>query len=158
MSARLVAVLGYSGRRHHGLHDLCAQRLEHAERLAVASDTVLLSGWARHTVGTGEAELMQEAWKGADVRLVSDANARNTRENALGVAKAARELGVDQVVVVTSGWHATRARALVRAALPGVSVESSSPPGGRPPTLLAREVVCLLALPYQLSRVRADSS
>ena len=73
MSVRLVAVLGYSGRRHHGLHDLCAQRLEHAEQLAVAGDTVLLSGWARHTVGTGEAELMQEAWHGADVPLVSDA-------------------------------------------------------------------------------------
>lgn len=155
MSVRLVAVLGYSGRHHHGLHDLCAQRLEHAEQVAVAGDTVLLSGWARHTDGTGEAELMQEAWKGADVRLVSDPTARNTRENALGVARVAREVGADQVVVVTSDWHAVRARALVRAALPGVSVESSSPPGRPPFTLLARETVCLLALPYHLARVRA---
>ena len=153
MSKRLVAVLGYSGRRHHGLHDLCAERLRHAEQLADKGDTVLLSGWARHTNGTGEAELMREAWQGADVELVADATARNTRENALGVAKAARELGAEEVVVVTSRWHAPRARTLVRAALPGVPVESSSPPGQRPLSLVAREAVCLAALPYHLARV-----
>jgi uncharacterized SAM-binding protein YcdF (DUF218 family) len=153
MSKRLVAVLGYSGRRHHGLHDLCAERLRHAEQLAYEGDTVLLSGWARHTNGTGEAELMREAWQGADVELVADATARNTRENALGVAKAARELGAEEVVVVTSRWHAPRARTLVRAALPGVPVESSSPPGQRPLSLVAREAVCLAALPYHLARV-----
>jgi hypothetical protein len=154
MSRRLVAVLGYSGRWHHGLHDVCAERLRHAEELAAPGDTVLLSGWARHTNGTGEAELMREAWRGADVELVADATARNTRENALGVAEAARELGADEVVVVTSAWHAPRARTLVRAALPGVSVETSSPPGRRPVTLVAREAVCLAALPYHLARVR----
>ena len=153
MSKRLVAVLGYSGRRHHGLHDICADRLRHAEWLADAGDVVLLSGWARHTNGTGEAELMRDAWKGADVELVSDATARNTRENALGVAQAARELGADEVVVVTSGWHAPRARTLVRAALPGVPVKSSSPPGRRPASLVVREAVCLAALPYHLVRV-----
>jgi uncharacterized SAM-binding protein YcdF (DUF218 family) len=150
---RLVAVLGYSGRRHHGLHDLCAERLRHAEELAEPGDAVLLSGWARNTNGTGEAELMREAWQGADVQLVSNATARNTRENALGVAQAARELDADEVVVVTSGWHAPRARTLVRAALPGVSVETSSPPGRRPLSLVAREAVCLAALPYHLARV-----
>ena len=155
MSNRLVAVLGYSGRRHHGLHDVCAKRLRHAEQLAAPGDTVLLSGWARHTNGTGEADLMREAWQGTDVELVADATARNTRENALGVAKAARELGADEVVVVTSGWHAPRARTLVRAALPGVSVETSSPPGRRPVALVAREAVCLAALPYHLIRIRS---
>jgi DUF218 domain len=155
MSRRLVAVLGYSGRGHHGLHDVCAERLRHAEQTAAPGDIVLLSGWARHTNGTGEAELMREGWQGAEVELISDATARNTRENALGVARAARELGVEDVVIVTSGWHAPRARTLVRAALPGVQVESSSPPGRRPPALLARELVCLVALPYQLTRVRS---
>jgi uncharacterized SAM-binding protein YcdF (DUF218 family) len=154
MSKRLVAVLGYSGRRHYGLHDVCAERLRHAEKLADEGDIVLLSGWARHTNGTGEAELMREAWQGADVELVSDATARNTRENALGVAQAARELGAEEVVVVTSGWHAPRARTLVRAALPGVPVETSSPPGQRPAALVAREAVCFAALPYHLFRVR----
>jgi uncharacterized SAM-binding protein YcdF (DUF218 family) len=72
------------------------------------------------------------------------------------VAETARRLGADEVVVVTSRWHAPRARTLVRAALrePGVTVQSSSPPGSKPVTLLARELVCLVALPYHLLRLR----
>jgi methyl coenzyme M reductase subunit C-like uncharacterized protein (methanogenesis marker protein 7) len=153
---RLVAVLGYSGRRHHGLHDVCAERLRHAEELAADGDTVLLSGWARHRNGTGEAELMRDAWSGREVALVSDSTARNTRENAAEVAETARRLGADEVVVVTSRWHAPRARTLVRAALhePRVCVQSSSPPGSKPMALLARELVCLAALPYHLLRLR----
>jgi uncharacterized SAM-binding protein YcdF (DUF218 family) len=154
MSRRLVAVLGYSGRRHNGLHDVCAQRLRHAEQLAAAGDTVLLSGWARHTDRTGEAELMRAAWRGAETELVADATARNTSENARAVSEAARELGADEVVVVTSAWHAPRARTLIRAALPGVRVEASSPPGRRPLTLIARELACLALLPYHLLRIR----
>jgi uncharacterized SAM-binding protein YcdF (DUF218 family) len=154
MSRRLVAVLGYSRRRHNGLHEVCAQRLRHAEQLAAAGDTVLLSGWARHTDRTGEAELMRAAWRGAETDLVADATARNTSENARAVAEAARQLGADEVVVVTSAWHAPRARTLVRAALPGVAVEASSPPGRRPLTLIVRELVCLAGLPYYLFRIR----
>jgi uncharacterized SAM-binding protein YcdF (DUF218 family) len=154
MSRRLVAVLGYSGRRHHGLHDLCAERLRHGEQVAGEGDTVLLSGWARHRNGTGEAELMRAAWNGPEVTLVSDSTARSTSENAAEVAETARRLGADKVVVVTSGWHVPRARTLVRAALPGVAVEASSPPGRRPLTLIVRELVCLAALPYHLFRIR----
>jgi uncharacterized SAM-binding protein YcdF (DUF218 family) len=153
---RLVAVLGYSGRRSDGLHAVCAERLRHAEQLVAHADAVLLSGWARRTNGADEAELMRVAWKGEDLQLVSDATARNTRENAVGVADTVRRLGANEVVVVTSRWHAFRARTLVRAALrePGVSVRTSSPPGRPPVTLLARELVCLAALPYHLIRLR----
>lgn len=140
---RLVAVLGYSPRRSEGLHDICAQRLRHAERLE--ADAVLLSG---------EAEHMRPAWRGPDVQFVSDGAARNTRENAAGVAEAARRLGADEVVVVTSRWHEFRARTLVRSVLPGVRVSSSSPPGRPPLMLLAREAACLALLPYQLLRLR----
>ena len=140
---RLVAVLGYSPRRAGGLHDICAARLRHAESLA--ADAVLLSG---------EAELMRPEWAGPDVPIVTDGAARNTRENAAGVAEAARRLGADEVVVVTSRWHAYRARTLVRSLLPGVRVSSSSPPGRAPITLLAREAACLTLLPYQLRRRR----
>ncbi len=141
---RLVAVLGYSGRRSDGLHALCATRVKHAEELARDGDAVLLSG---------EAELMRGAWNGREVLL--DPDARNTRQNALGVAAAARRLGADEVVVVTSSWHAYRARALVRAALPpDVSVNSSSPLGRGPLKLLARELACLAALPLHLIQVR----
>jgi len=143
---RLVAVLGYSGRRKRELHAVCEARVRHAETLE--ADAVLLSG---------EAELMHGAWRGREVEL--DPRARNTRENARGVAEAARRLEADEVVVVTSAWHAFRARTLVRAALrdPTVKVTSSSPPGPRPARLLARELVCLAGLPLQLLAVqRAD--
>jgi uncharacterized SAM-binding protein YcdF (DUF218 family) len=54
-------------------------------------------------------------------------------------------------VVVTSSWHAFRARALVRAALPSnVRVSSDSPSGRPPPKLLARELACLAVLPLLL--------
>ena len=156
---RLVAVLGYSGRRTVGLHAICAQRLAYAERIAGDADAVLLSGWARRQDAAGEVELMREAWDGPDVELLSDTKARNTKENALGVASAARSVGASEVVVVTSSWHAFRARTLVRAALPeaNVSVESSSPPGRPPMTLLARELACLVVLPVELIRLRAAS-
>jgi DUF218 domain len=140
---RLVAVLGYSGRPRHELHAICVARVRHAE--TIEADAVLLSG---------EAELMQGTWCGGEVVL--DTRARNTRENARGVAEAARRLEADEVVVVTSSWHAFRARTLVRAAIgdPAVTVTSSSPPGPRPVRLLARELACLAALPLQLLAVQ----
>jgi hypothetical protein len=140
---RLVAVLGYSRRRSDGMHDVCAERLRHAEGLD--ADAVLLSG---------EAEVMRPEWNGPDVPLLTDGAARNTRENAAGVAAVARKVGASEVVVVTSRWHAFRARMLTRAALPGVEVSSSSPPGRPPLALLAREVVCVALLPLQLFRLR----
>jgi uncharacterized SAM-binding protein YcdF (DUF218 family) len=137
---RLVAVLGFSGRRADDLHAVCADRLRHAEGLVREADTVLLSG---------EAELMRGVWKSGDVLL--DPHARNTRQNAKGVAAAAHRLSAQEVVVVTSTWHAFRARTLVRAALgPGVPVRSSSPPGRPPLRLLARELACLAVLPVHL--------
>lgn len=158
LSVRLVAVLGYSARRPDGLHAVCAARLSHAEEIASADDAVLLSGWARRRNGTGEAELMRNAWSGTGVQLITDSTARNTRENAAEVAETARRLGASEVVVVTSSWHAFRARTLVRAGLRDrdVVVQTSSP-GGRPPVmLLARELVCLVGLPYQLARLRSS--
>ena len=128
---RLVAVFGYSARGADGLHPLCLLRLRHAEELADGADAVVLSGWSRHGTGFAEAELMRDAWHGPDVRLICDPTARNTMQNAIGVAELARELGVDEVIVVTSEWHAPRARALVGAALgdADVSVRASSPGG-----------------------------
>jgi uncharacterized SAM-binding protein YcdF (DUF218 family) len=156
VSARLVAVLGYSARRPDGLHCVCAERLRHAQQLAAGTDIVLLSGWARRRNGDGEAELMRMAWQGADVRLIADATARNTMENAVRVAETARRLGAGEIVVVTSRWHAFRAQTLVRAVLrePKVLVQTSSPAGRPPATLFVRELACLAALPLQLIRVR----
>ena len=138
---RLVAVLGYSRRASDELHAICEARVRHAEKVVREGDAVLLSG---------EADLMRGTWNGHETLL--DPHARNTRQNALAVAAAARRLGADEVVVVTSSWHAFRACSLVRAALPGVLVSSSSPPGRPSPKLFARELACLALLPLHKRR------
>ncbi len=157
---RLVAVLGYSRRSGDGLHPVCAERLRVAEREADGATAVLLSGWGRGPTVDSEAELMKAAWAGPDVRLIADADARSTLGNARAVAAAARETGATHVTLVTSSWHRTRARSLVRAALDAeIDLDVVSPP---PPTLpvyyLGREAVCLLALPLQRALSARPSS
>jgi uncharacterized SAM-binding protein YcdF (DUF218 family) len=145
---RLVAVLGYSRRPDEELHAICAARVRHAESIVREDDVVLLSG---------EADLMRGHWRAGDVLL--DPHARNTRENALGVARAAREAGADEVVLVTSRWHAPRAAVLVRTALRGELPVTSSSPRDLPPARLAlREVLLLGLLPLQLLDVRRTRS
>lgn len=153
---RLVAVLGYSGRRGNGLDPVCLARLRHAESLD--ADAVVLSGWAKRSGRDGEAELMRTAWGGADVPLVCDSTARNTAQNAAGIAAVARQMKADEVVVVTSRWHAPRTRLLVRAALArsGTAVRVSSPRGPFRLRLIAREVACAPFAPYYLLKSRVQ--
>ncbi len=149
MSDRVVAVLGYSGRRSDELHRVCAERLTHAQCVAVGARAVILSGLP-------EAELMRAAWSGPDVTLVCDPEARSTAENARNVAGAARALRATELVVVTSGWHRARARVLMHAALrdSGMLVSVEGAEGSRPVRLLAREAACLALLPVQLLGLR----
>ncbi len=156
MTERVVAVLGYSGGRAAHLHPICAERLAHAEQLAVGADAVIFSGWARRSRPSPEAELMRAAWTGPAVRLISDPQARSTSENALNIAAAAHALGADELVVVTSPWHRARVRVLLRAATRGSGIRLSVAAAGhsRPPLLLARELVCLALLPFQLFRLK----
>ena len=142
---RLVAVLGYSGGAAE-IHEICEARVRHAEQIVQETDAVLLSG---------EADEMRGAWNGHETLL--DPHARNTRENAKAVAAAARRLKADEVVVVTSSWHAFRARMLVRAALPHTTVHSSSPQGRPPPHLLVRELACLAVLPFHAATLARSS-
>ncbi len=116
---RLVAVLGYSDRRTSALHPVCAARLARAENEVRPDDSVLFSGWARRRTFQPEAELMARAWTSPAQRVIIDRNARSTVGNALAVARAARGLRVDEVVLVTSRWHGRRASVLVRSALFG---------------------------------------
>jgi hypothetical protein len=141
----LVAVLGYSSWRDDALHPIGAARLEAAERVAGDADAVLLSGWSRRRHRPSEAELMRRAWRGPDVPLLADGDARTTAGNARAVARAARELEADEVVLVTSSWHARRARLLVRALLPPhVRLSVVTTARTRPPSLIARELATLL--------------
>jgi uncharacterized SAM-binding protein YcdF (DUF218 family) len=146
MSDRVVAVLGYSRRGDSELHPVCADRVAHAQRLAVARGTVILSG---------EAELMRAAWSRPDVVLICDPDARSTVDNAANVATVARTLGVRELVVVTSRWHRARTRILLRAALrkSGISFSVETAEGARPLRLRLREVACLALLPFQLARL-----
>jgi uncharacterized SAM-binding protein YcdF (DUF218 family) len=141
---KLVAVLGYSTGRGEGLHPICAARLEAAERPAEGAEVVLLSGWSRRRHRPSEAELMRAAWRGPAVRLVADGDARTTAGNARAVAAAARHIGADEVVLVTSSWHARRARLLVQAAIgPDVRLTVATPARTRPPYLIGRELAWL---------------
>ena len=153
--ARLVAVLGFSTRHGSGLHPICAARLKLAEQAADGADAVVLSGWSRRRHRPSEAQLMRDAWRGPDVPLVVDGDATTTLGNARAVAAAAAGLGATEVVLVTSSWHARRARLLVRAALgPDVQLEVVTPTRTRPLYLVGREVACLAALPLQRARVK----
>ena len=146
---RVVAVLGYSHRRRSDLHPVCADRLQYAQQFAEGARAVVLSGCS-------EAELMRAAWAGPEVLLICDADARTTAGNANNVAAQARELGADEVVVVTSRFHARRVRLLMRRALrgSGIALTVEAADGPRPALLLAREVACLALVPLQLTRVR----
>jgi uncharacterized SAM-binding protein YcdF (DUF218 family) len=151
---RVLAVLGYSRGRGGHLHPICAERLAHAERLAPGARAIILSGWARRS-GSPESELMRTAWAGPAVRLICDPEARSTSGNAVNIAAAVRALGADELVVVTSSWHRARAHVLLRAALRGSGVRLSvvGASRSRPPLPIARELVCLALLPFQLARL-----
>lgn len=145
---RLVAVLGYSDGRSE-LHDVCLQRLRRAELEARPEDVVLLSGWGRKGSNPTEAELMAGAWRGPRSELVLHRGARSTVANIAGAARLALRVGADEVVVVTSAWHAPRAGMLLRVALAGtgtavriVRTDDEAPPGAR-----LREMACWTLVP-----------
>jgi uncharacterized SAM-binding protein YcdF (DUF218 family) len=143
--SRLVAVFGCSSWRGNELHPACALRLAHAAAEATPADAVLFSG------RSVETELMARAWRGVSERILLDPHARSTYDNALAIARSARELGVREIVLVTSGWHARRAEALVRAALHGfegrLHVTTTDEPGSF--RHRCRELVCWALVPLQ---------
>ena len=149
-AVRLVAILGYSDRHGDVLHPVCAARLARAEKEVRRDDTVLLSGWARRRAAAAESELMARAWAADTRRVILDRTARSTVGNAVGIARAARRVGAQEVVVVTSGWHGRRASVLARAALAGSHVKVTLAATDEQGTYRARarELACCLALPF----------
>jgi uncharacterized SAM-binding protein YcdF (DUF218 family) len=146
---RLVVVLGYSDRRGDGLHPICAARLATAAALASPDDTVVLTG-------RPEAELMRRAWQGSSNRLLCDTGAGVTAESAAHTARLVRELGVSEVVVVTSWWHCRRTGLLFRRALNGTGAGVRTVPSPSwTPRLLLREAAAFALVPLQLRRARA---
>ena len=155
MSAgRLIAVLGYSDCGTGALHPVCAARLGRAAELATPDDVVVLSGWARVLGTSSEAELMEAAWTGSSALLVRDDGARHTAENAAHAVRIVRSLGAREVVVVTSRWHAPRARAAFRWMLrgSGIRVAAAAPLESRNVRAALRELAVWPLLPAQLAR------
>jgi len=151
VTPRLVVVLGYSDSGRGELHPECAARLERAAEVTTADDVVVLSGWARVPHTYSEAELMRAAWRGAAHEVVVDPDARTTVENMANALNDVLRVGAKEVVVVTSSWHAPRAKSALRWLLrhTGIRVRSVSPPGGSR-RAAAREFVLWPLLPFQL--------
>jgi uncharacterized SAM-binding protein YcdF (DUF218 family) len=149
MSTRLVAVLGFSDGRTTGLHPVCAARLARAEREVRAEDVVLFTGWARGRSRDSEADLMARSWKSKARARVVDREARSTLGNTVAVARLARRLGADEVVLVTSSWHVRRASALLHAALlgTGTSIRTATCPDPAAPAHRLRELASWALVP-----------
>ena len=155
---RLIAVCGYSDRTGEELHEICARRLRRAEREARADDVVLLTGWARGRSAASEAELMARSWAAPCRRVFVDSASRSTLANVAAAASVAREVGARKVVLVTSGWHAGRAAALLRVALRGSGSTVERATTDERPSLRARfrELVCWALVPLAAVAARAQ--
>ena len=149
---RLIVVLGYSNRQDGtSLHPTCRARLEAAAAIATTSDVVVLSGWARRADARPEAELMAAAWTGESRELVIDPNARTTVENLANALNDVLRVGAHEVVIVTSAWHAARAKAAMRWLLlhTGIKVSAATPDDGSLGATLS-ELKLWPLLPFQL--------
>ncbi|MCZ7588439.1 MAG: YdcF family protein [Gaiella sp.] len=153
-AGRVVVVLGYSsgGRGRGELHPVCAARLERAAEIAATDDLVVLSGWARTPEAHSEAELMRAAWRGTAREVIVDPDARTTVENMANALNDVLRVGAREVVVVTSSWHAPRAKAALRWLLrhTGIRVSSASPRTAPSWRASLRELPLWLLLPAQL--------
>jgi uncharacterized SAM-binding protein YcdF (DUF218 family) len=159
-ATRLVAVCGYSDGGGEGLHAICERRLRRAEQEAGPSDVVLLSGWARGSDAAPEAELMAQSWNGHCRRLYIDRSARSTFGNVAAAAALARSVNAQEVILVTSSWHARRAGALLRSALSGTGTRIDVATTDESPTLVTRlrETACWASVPVAALRARKNSS
>lgn len=149
---RIIVVLGYSDGGRGELHPVGAARLARAAEVATGRDVVVLSGWARIRGTRSEADLMAAAWHGSSRALVVDPDARTTVGNARNALDDIRRVGAREVVVVTSRWHAPRAKAAFRLLLrgSGVRVVAAFPPEARDLRASLRELALWALLPAQL--------
>lgn len=153
---RVIVVLGYADGGRDELHPIGAARLARAAEVSTGSDVVVLSGWARVPGTRSEAELMAAAWSGSAREIVVDPGARTTVGNAANALDDIRRVAAREVVVVTSRWHAPRARAAFRLLVRqhGVRISAAFPP--ERPNLRAslRELPLWLLLPAQVWHAR----
>lgn len=153
---RVIVVLGYSDDGRGEIHPICAARLAYAAELSTPDDVVVLSGWARVPGTRSEAELMEAAWAGTAREVVVDPDARTTAGNAANALDDVRRVGASEVVVVTSRWHAPRAKAAFRWMLRGTGIRVAGASPGEPRNFRAslRELPLWPLLPVQVHAAR----
>jgi uncharacterized SAM-binding protein YcdF (DUF218 family) len=151
-AARVIVVLGYADGGTGTIHPVCAARVARAAEISTPDDVVVLSGWARVPHTTPEAELMAAAWSGQAREVIVDPDAQTTVGNARNALDDVLRVGAREVVVVTSRWHAARAKAAFRLLLRRhrVSVRTASPPEPFRLQAALRELPLWLLLPVQL--------
>jgi uncharacterized SAM-binding protein YcdF (DUF218 family) len=154
----VIVVLGYSDGGRDAIHPICAARVERASQISTVDDVVVLSGWARVAGTESEAALMAAAWRGAARELVIDPDARTTVGNALNAMNDVERVEAQEVVVVTSRWHAPRARAAFRLLLwrRPIRVSAAFPAEARNLLAMLREVPLWILLPAQLWDARRN--
>jgi uncharacterized SAM-binding protein YcdF (DUF218 family) len=93
---------------------------------------------------------MARSWTASCRRVVVDSGARSTFANAVAAARLARALRADDVLLVTSSWHARRASALLRAALRGTGARVDTATSDERPSrgTRLRELGCWLVVPF----------
>jgi uncharacterized SAM-binding protein YcdF (DUF218 family) len=99
---------------------------------------------------------MAAAWEGRSCEVIVDPDARTTVGNASNALNDIRRVGARDVVVVTSRWHAARAKAAFRMLLrgSGVHVTTASPPEPWNARAAVRELTLWTLLPLQLAALR----
>jgi uncharacterized SAM-binding protein YcdF (DUF218 family) len=149
---RVIVVLGYADGGRDELHPVGARRLARAAEVSTADDVVVLSGWARVAGTESEAALMAAAWNGAAAEVVVDPDARTTVGNAFNALNDIQRVRAQEVVVVTSRWHAPRARAAFKLLLwrRHVRISAAFPPEPANVGAMLRELPLWLLLPAQL--------
>ena len=153
---RVIVVLGYSDGGRGALHPIGAARLARAAESSTSDDVVVLSGWARVAGTQSEARLMAAAWTGEAAEVVVDPDARTTVGNAFNALNDIQRVGARDVVVVTSRWHAPRAKAAFRVLLwrRSVRVKATFPPESANLGAMIRELPLWALLPAQLWHAR----
>lgn len=125
-------------------------------KIASARDVVVLTGWARRPHRASEAALMADLWDVEVRRMIVDHDATTTVGNALQALETVEREQPGEVIIVTSHWHARRARAAFRQILGGVPLSSSSPAEAVPVVRAASELPRWLLLPAQVGRARRN--
>jgi uncharacterized SAM-binding protein YcdF (DUF218 family) len=153
---RVIVVLGYSDGGRDAIHPICAARVARAGEISTAVDVVVLSGWARVAGTQSEAALMAAAWNGLAAEVVVDPDARTTVGNAFNALNDIQRVRAREVIVVTSRWHAPRAKAAFRLLLwrRSVRVATTFPPEPASLGSTLRELPLWPLLPAQLWHAR----